>query len=76
MFKQVLGFQQDELGFASFWVDPVKQNQNDEYGVETFWRFQLTNRSQLTPDIQLIRPSGSVNRNLETVLSLRYLVDF
>jgi len=76
VFKQVLGFRQDELGFASFWVDPVKQNQNDEYGVETFWRFQLTNRGQLTPDIQILRPAGSSNNNVETVLSVRYLLAF
>jgi len=76
VFKQVLGYRQDELGFASFWVDPVNQNQNDEYGVETFWRFQLTNRSQLTPNIQILRPAGSVNKKLETVLSLRYFIEF
>jgi hypothetical protein len=74
VFKQVFGYRQDELGFASFRVDPVAQNKKVEYGIETFWRFQLTNRSELTPDIQIIRPAGSANKNLVTVISLRYLI--
>jgi len=74
VFKQVLGYRQDELGFASFWADPADQNKKVEYGIETFWRLQLTNRSQFTPDIQILRPAGSANNKLEAVLSLRYLI--
>jgi len=74
IFKHVRGFDQDELGLGVFRTEPTNKDQNAEDGLEAFWRFQLTNSTQLSPSIQLIRPSGAPSRNLESVLSIRLMV--
>ena len=35
------------------WQDPSDNTRRDDYGMEMFWRLQLTENIQLTPDVQL-----------------------
>lgn len=75
LFKQVLGYQLDEIGLGAFWTKPGDDELRNEYGAEAFWRLQLTRRTQLTPDIQLWRPSNDKKSDLEAVFSLRLTIN-
>jgi hypothetical protein len=71
LIKHVLRFQVDEFGLGGFWAEPGDPSLRDEYGFEAFWRFQLTQRTQLTPDLQVWRPSRAASDNWHGVMSLR-----
>ncbi len=72
VFTEAFGFNQDWLGAGVFWHEPTDAALGDEYGLETFWRLQLTERVQFTPDIQVIlNPASSPARNPELTFSLR-----
>lgn len=69
---QALGFNNDWLGLGFFWHDPTDSSLDDEFGCELFWRLQLTERVQLTPDLQVIfNPTANPNRNTELTFGLR-----
>ena len=50
VFTQAFGFNNDWLGLGFIWNDPSDGNRADDYGVEAFWRVQLTETLQITPD--------------------------
>jgi carbohydrate-selective porin OprB len=51
--RRPLGRARDWLGFAFMWGDLVHGARQNEYGLETFWRLQVTERLEVTPDLQL-----------------------
>ena len=77
VFTQALGYNNDWLGLGFIWNDPSDGTRSDDYGMETFWRLQLTENVQLTPDVQLyFDPSRNPNRNIEAAFGLRVGIYF
>ena len=77
VFTQAFGFNNDWLGLGMAWQDPTDATRSDDYGMEMFWRLQVTERVQITPDVQLyFDPSQNVNRDLEAAFGLRVGVYF
>jgi porin len=77
VFTQAFGYNNDWLGFGLIWNDPSDGNRRDDYEVETFWRLQLAENIQLTPDVQLyFDPSTSPTRDIEAAFGLRVGIYF
>lgn len=77
VFTQFLGYNNDWLGVGFMWQDPSDGTRRDDYGMEMFWRLQLTENIQLTPDVQLyFDPSTNPNRDLEAAFGLRVGIYF
>jgi hypothetical protein len=77
VFTQVRGYNNDWFGVGFIWNDPSDGARRDDYGMETFWRLQLTENIQFTPDVQLyFDPSRNPNRNIEAALGFRLGIDF
>jgi porin len=77
VFTQFLGYNNDWLGLGFIWTDPSDGTRRDDYGMEMFWRLQLTEDIQVTPDVQLyFDPSRNPNRDLEAAFGLRMGVSF
>lgn len=74
VFDDVFGYETDAIGIGAFWAEPDSSNRRDEYGAELFWRIQLTNSMQFTPDIQLWRPSDHSNDGIEAIVSFRLTI--
>jgi hypothetical protein len=55
VFNRPLGWGNDSLGFGLLYARSDDENLRDEFGVEAYWRLQITHRFDLTPDIQLVR---------------------
>jgi hypothetical protein len=55
-----LGHHNDLIGLGFSYSDPEKV-ERDEVGAEIFWRIQVTDRIQFTPDVMLIRKSKGDN---------------
>jgi len=70
----VFGYEADAIGIGAFWAKPNDRNRREEYGAELFWRLQLTNSVQFTPDIQLWRPSDRNKDGIEAVFSFRVTI--
>ena len=63
------------VGFI--WTDPSDNTRPDDYGMEMFWRLQLTDNIQLTPDVQLyFDPSRNPTRDIEAAFGLRVGINF
>ena len=59
-------------GLGFIWQDPSDNTRQDDYGMETFWRFQLTENIQITPDLQVyFDPSQSVSSDAQAAFGLR-----
>lgn len=72
VFTQAFGFNNDWLGLGFIWQDPSDNTRQDDYGMETFWRFQLTENIQITPDLQVyFDPSQSVSSDAQAAFGLR-----
>lgn len=77
VFTQFLGCNNDWLGVGFIWQDPTDATRREDYGMETFWRMQMTKNIQLTPDLQLFfDPSRSPTGDTEAAFGLRLGVDF
>jgi porin len=77
VFTQALGFNNDWLGLGFIWNEPTDGTRPDDYGMETFWRFQLTENVQITPDVQVyFDPSQSVSRDTQAAFGLRLGIYF
>lgn len=74
VFDDVFGYETDAIGIGAFWVEPDDNNRRNEYGAELFWRLQLTNSMQFTPDIQFWRPSDRNEVGIEAIVSFRLTV--
>ena len=72
VFTQAAGYNNDWFGVGLIWNDPSDGNRQDDYGMEMFWRLQLTENVQLTPDVQLyFDPSNTPNRDFQAAFGLR-----
>lgn len=74
---QFLGYNNDWFGAGFMWQDPSDNTRADDYGMEMFWRLQLTENIQFTPDVQLyFDPSRNPNRDIEAAFGLRLGIYF
>ena len=72
VFTQAFGYNNDWLGVGFIWADPADGTRKDDYGLETFWRLQLTENIQFTPDFQLyLDPSQNPDHDVELAFGLR-----
>jgi porin len=72
VFTRAGGYNNDWFGLGYIWNDPSNGNRPDDHGLEAFWRLQVTENIQVTPDVQLyIDPSMNPIRNLEMSCGLR-----
>ena len=77
VFTQFLGYNNDWLGVGFMWQDPTERTRAEDYGMEVFWRMQLTKNIQLTPDVQIyFDPSRSPTGDTEAAFGLRLGVYF
>lgn len=59
-------FTDDQIGLGGFYAKPYDTQDGalqDEFGVEAFWRFQLTPRLDFTPDAQLYLQPGRTSQD-------------
>ena len=75
MWKKPLGWVDDRLGISAIYVKPHDTKEGtlrDEYGLEAFWRFQLTPRLDMTADLQFYpQPGRKEQDDPVTVFGLR-----
>ncbi len=74
VWTEILG-RDDWFGLGTMWTDPSDSDRADDYGAEAYWRCQVTEEIQFTPDIQCyFNPSDRSRRDFEMVLSLRIAI--
>ncbi len=61
------GRKDDLLGLGAFYGHPIDSRDRNEYGIEVFYRLQLTHRLDISPDIQIYR-AGRATRTDDTVV--------
>jgi porin len=77
VFTNAFGYNNDWLGLGFIWQDPSDGNRRDDYGMEAFWRLQMTEHIQVTPDVQIyFDPSTSPTRDVEAAFGLRVGIYF
>lgn len=70
-------FNRDQIGFGVGYGSPDKSNARDSYLFESYWRFQVTERFELTPDVQLhMRPANDRNEDVAVVWTIRGMFNF
>jgi carbohydrate-selective porin OprB len=70
--RNAWGIKDDLFGVGLSWDQP-SNDENDEYAMEVFQRFQVTSRAQLTPSVQVIfDPSQSDQTKPVAVFGIRY----
>jgi porin len=71
------GYQDDIIGVAVGWGQPEDRNLRNQAIAEVFYRMQITDYLQVTPDLQIIK-NPSQNRSDDTigVIGLRLRLDF
>lgn len=76
VFNKPWGWPNDALGVGLLYARPDDKNLRDEYGLEIFWRLQMTHRFDLAPDIQIISPRGRGKNGTSVIpgLRLRYIL--
>jgi carbohydrate-selective porin OprB len=77
LWLQPFGHRHDSIGFGVAWSDPSNEDpgtQRDQYALEAFWRFQLTKRIELTPDVQFIVNPSRGGSDFRFVGGLRFRV--
>jgi len=66
----------DYFGFGLSWGGPIDRSKRDQFGIELFYGFQLTQHLNVTPDVQItINPSFNNEKDIVgvySVLRLRY----
>lgn len=72
VFLEPFGWKDDRIGVGFVWGQPTDRSLKDQYGLELFWRWQITARMQLSPDIQIIfDPSQTEARQMVAVGGIR-----
>jgi porin len=67
----------DSIGIGLSWGEPYEKNARDQFGVEAYYRVQLTNEIAITPDIQyIINPTQNTEVDSLWVFSLRVRANF
>ena len=76
VWKKPLGWVDDRLGIGAIYARPSDTNEGtlrDEYGLEAFWRFQMTPRLDMTTDLQFYpQPGRKVQDDPVAVFGLRF----
>lgn len=68
----LLGGDDDQTGLAGAWVQPTDSSLRDQYVLEAYQRFQITQQTQLTFDAELIlNPSNAPDDDAVAVFSVR-----
>jgi hypothetical protein len=68
----VLGQNDDLIGLACSWQQPSNTTLRDQYVFETFYRFYITPKTHLTPEIQVVtHPANAPNKDSVTMFGLR-----
>lgn len=76
-FEGLLGRADDLLAIGYVWADPTDASLRQESLMEVFYRIQLTDSTQITPDVQFVfDPAGNTDRDVVTVVGLRVQMDF
>lgn len=67
----------DSIGLGLSWGEPFGEDARDQYGIEAYYRVQLTNEIAVTPDVQyIINPARNAEDDSLWVFSLRVRTDF
>ena len=70
--KLPLGFANDRVGVAGWWARPTDRLLDDEYGVDMFWKVQLTSWLELTPGLQInFNPAAKPDRDKVVLAQMR-----
>ena len=70
--EQPFGQEDNLFGMGLGWGEPTDRKKRDQYVFETFYRFQLTRDTQLTPDLQLIvNPADNPRQDVIAVGGIR-----
>ena len=73
----IVGNRDDIVGIAVAWGQPKDRSLRNQYVPEVFYRVQLTDYIQVTPDLQLItKPSRNRDNDMIGVLGLRMRIIF
>jgi len=72
VFNKPLGFSDDALGIGLLYASSSDEAERDEYGGEIYWRFQMTPRLDITPDIQIYRPGQPDQSGITVVGAFRF----
>jgi porin len=71
-FRKAFGRRSDVLAFGATWGEPLFPGLRTQYGLEAYYRLQLTNELALTPDVQVIfNPAQNPGVDCIGVFSLR-----
>ena len=85
LFTRPFGWDDDTLGLAAWRASPEPNLDpppdampyRAEYGLEAFWRMQLTDHLELTPDLQLILdPAKDTSRDQVLIAGVRLRLVF
>ena len=78
VFTNPFGYNRDQVGLALGWGRPDDSSvRNNTYLFESYWRFQVTERFEFTPDLQLhMQPAKDHDREVNAVVSLRAMFRF
>jgi hypothetical protein len=78
VFTNPFGYNRDQIGLALGWGQPDDGSVRDNtYLFEGYWRFQVTERFEFTPDLQLhMQPAKDRDRDVNAVVSLRAMFRF
>lgn len=62
----------DRLGFGATWARPTAPSTKDQFAFELFYRAQLVDGLQVTPDVEfIVNPALNPNSNFQTVFGIR-----
>jgi porin len=76
-FEQPFGRVNDMFGIGYAWADPVDNTVEEESIFEMFYRLQLTDTVQITPDVQVVfDPAGNTEEQTVVIGGVRAQVSF
>jgi porin len=71
-FYKPFGRSSDGIGVGITWGEPFGERVREQFGVEAYYRIQLTREIAVTPDIQyIVNPSRNLSEDSIVILSLR-----
>ncbi|GAB5450950.1 MAG: hypothetical protein Hals2KO_12780 [Halioglobus sp.] len=73
--RRPLGFVNDRLGVGAWWGRPVEAALDDEYGLDLFWKFQISPWLELSPGLQFnMNPAAQPDRSKAVFAQMRLRV--
>lgn len=67
----------DKIGLGYMYGEPTASSLRNEHGMEMYWRMQITQRLDLTPDFQIyFTPSKAISNNAIALLGVRARLAF